>query len=131
MQGQALKALQQRVVQFPGDSCAFIYARFQPNRELPLHLPNPKLIDGQQQKHKCGRADRSEPNRLVVCGKDGKIQRGSGLVPDAVVIACDHAEAIVARTEVVITSLASCPSFLPASIVTFKFVSEKNPARNR
>ena len=47
-----------------------------------------------------GHAEQEKPFGLVKRGKDVELQRGSYLVPNAVVVTRDHAEAIVAWTEI-------------------------------
>src|SRR5258708_466606 len=124
MKHESMQSLQQRIVKFARDTCPLIDARFQPDRELPMQLLNTEPIHTPQQKQKTGRTGRTEPCRLVVSRKDGEIQRGSGLVPDAVVIACSHAEVVTAGTEIAIKGLAPRPRFLPAGIVPLKHVAK-------
>ena len=52
MEHQALKALQQCIVQFPRDACPFVDACFQPYRELMLQLLNAELINPQSNTRK-------------------------------------------------------------------------------
>src|ERR1700691_1328634 len=96
-----------------------------------MQLPNAKLIKQVQQHQQGSRARHTEPDRLIPGRRDTKVQRCAFFVPEAVVIAGDHAEAVVAGTKIIIKSLASSTSILPLLIVTLEFVSKANSAWNR
>src|SRR5579864_115572 len=66
LEHQAVKILQQRVVQFSRNTRAFVHTRFQPDVELPLQLLDTQLVDTPQQCYESDRAQRTEPPGLVV-----------------------------------------------------------------
>ena len=66
------------------------------------------------------RAERAEPIRLVVGRRNRKVQKRAFLVPHAVVVASDDAEAVIARREVRIFYFAVIDNFSPVAILTLQ-----------
>src|SRR5262252_9184752 len=87
-------------------------------------LPYPQPVKGPSNRSHNDRANQKKRARLVPGGRDGKDQIGSFFVPDSVVVACNHAEAVTSRTKVVVKRLAPCSGLLPISIVSFQLVTE-------
>ena len=60
-QQQPVEALQQCVVQLPGDSCPLPHARLEGHVELVMQLPDTQLVTRPQQRHKHSRARTAKP----------------------------------------------------------------------
>src|SRR3981081_876033 len=69
-------------------------------------------------------AENSEPVCLIPGRRYHEVQRGTGVVPDAVVVASDHAKPISSRAKVTIESLAPGSGLLPGCIPAFQFVTK-------
>src|SRR5208282_3958407 len=104
-QQQSVKALQQRIVQIPGNAGPLVDALFQAHVELPRHLSEAESMKRPEQYQKNGQARQPKPSSLVVRRGNGEIQECAGLIPHAAVIAGGHAEAVIARGEVRILPL--------------------------
>src|ERR1700689_1234170 len=91
-----------------------------------MQLPNAKLIKEVQQHQQSSRARHTEPIRLIPGRRDTKVQRCAFFVPEAVVIAGDHAKAVFSRVKVSVESLPPRSRFLPSCISAFHFVTEAN-----
>src|SRR5580693_8730033 len=72
----------------------------------------------QKQESKSSHAQRPEPSRLVVCRQNRKIQRRSGLIPNAIIIGSCYDEEIPARREIVVKRLSSRSGILPLAVVS-------------
>ena len=129
MERQPLKALQKRVMQLPGDSRALGEPFLKLHIQTACYLAHSITIRHPGQTGGCGHAEQDKPFGLVKRGKDVELQRGSYLVPNAVVVTRDHAEAIVAWTEIIIKSLPSGSGFLPACVAAVEHVTKKNLLR--
>src|ERR1700678_903387 len=121
---QPLKALQKRVMQLAGDSCAFRESFLELRIQTISHLSHSITIRHPGQTRGGGHAEKEKPFRLVKRGKDIEVERGSLLVPDVIVVTCDHAEAVVARTEIGIKSLSPGSGFLPNCVAALEFVAK-------
>src|SRR5580700_2470133 len=89
-----------------------------------MQLPNAELIKEVQQHQQSSRARQTEPIRLVPGRRDTKVQRCAFFVPEAVVIAGDHAKAVFPRTKIAVESLTPRSRFLPSRIAPFQFVTK-------
>src|SRR5260370_3948485 len=59
LEHQAVKSLQQRVVQFSRNTCAFVHTRFQPDVDLPLQLLDTQWVETPQQSQESAYAQRT------------------------------------------------------------------------
>src|SRR5271169_3047630 len=110
---QSVKSLQQSIMQIPRDAGPLADALFQTHVELVRHLPEAEPIERPQRYPKNCYAGEAEPIRLVPGWHNAEIQGGACLIPDAVVIARDYAEAVVAGSEIVVEGATTCCSILP------------------
>ena len=99
-QQQTMKALEQRVVELPRNTCALADARLERERERVLHLTHPELVRRPQQCRKQTDAQGTKPVRLVVRRGDGESERVPLVVPHPTVIARGHAKPVVAGRKV-------------------------------
>src|SRR5271165_6360341 len=129
MEHQALKALQQRVVQLAGDAQALIDTAFEVGVERLCDLMKPVAIQPPEQRQNSGHARRPEPTGLIVGRGDGKLQRVAGLVPDTAVVAGHNAEAVVAWSKIGILRLAVVDDFLPVRILALQLIAKMNLLR--
>ena len=83
---QPLHALQQRVVQFAGDTRALIQARLACHAEFALQLPDTELVGRPQQCQKSGRAEGSKGVGLPEGGRDHNGQRHPFFIPYAIAV---------------------------------------------
>src|SRR5580658_9262908 len=95
-----------------------------------MQLPNAKLIKQVQQHQQSSRARHREPIRLIPRRRDTKVQGCAFFVPEAVVIAGDHAKAVFPRTKIAVESLTPRSRFLPSRIAPFQFVTKTHFLRH-
>ena len=119
-----MKALEQRIVQFPSHACPFADARVQCPIELPRQLRDTPSIRHPQQ-HGEGEHRRClEPACLIKRRLDCEFQRGAGLVPDAAVVAAHDAESVRARPQIRVERLSAYPDILPLGITSLELDAE-------
>ena len=70
---------------------------------------------------------RSEPDGLVVRGRDRKIHRSARLVPHGAVSARGHAESVPGRTQIGVESLSAVADVLPLAITTLELYTKDHP----
>src|ERR1700756_4750088 len=63
LEHQSMETLQQSIVQFSRDACAFVDTRFDLHAELPFQLLDAELIKRPQQQNKASHARDTEPDR--------------------------------------------------------------------
>ena len=71
-----------------------------------------------QQCRHSGEANRAEPHRLVVSGRNRKLERGAGVVPHTAVIRRGDAEPVLSWGEIGVKRLSASPHILPVAIVS-------------
>ena len=76
-----MKALEQRVVQLPGNSRALSDARVQGHVELVLHVPHAKLVRPRQERQEQSRERGTKPGGPPPGRRDENRQRRSFIVP--------------------------------------------------
>ena len=111
-------------MKFPRDAGPLADARVECPIELPRQLRDAPLIRRPQQRGEAERHHRLKPTGLVKRRRNREFQRGAGLVPHAVVVARDHAEAIKARTQIRILHLPVVDDLLPVGVLSFEQVTE-------
>ena len=100
-------------MQLAGDALTFSHSFCQPVLQLARDADD---AEAHHPPKKCGRAEdqqRREPPRLIKSGLDDHAQTGPSLVPNAVVVAGDHAKTIVPRRQMGIERLAPGAGILP------------------
>src|ERR1700691_5295198 len=120
MDHQRLKALQQRVVQFPGDARTFIDTRFHARVKSLRDLMEAVPVQPPEHQEEGGCACRLEPSGLIIRRADGKIEGRAGLVPHSAVIAGGDAKAVIAWRKIVIERLPFIANVLPVGIAAFQ-----------
>src|SRR5262249_29260107 len=123
---QAMKALQQRIVELLRDPRALVDTFLQTHVEPVRDLANTVLIQRPQQRQRSESQNGFEPYRLKERGRDREVDERAGFVPDAAVVACDHVKAIRAWRKVGIERLAAIANVLPLAIEAFEHVPEAN-----
>src|SRR5215469_54213 len=122
-QQQALNPLKKRVVQFVRDT----FSLFQSRLETLVHssggLSQSQPIQRPEESCRRHYAQSPEPCRLVQCRCNRKTQRGTCFIPDAIVIACNYVERVVAWLQIRIERLATALRILPFGIVPVQSVS--------
>ena len=73
-------------MQFARDACSLSNARLQGQGELPVQLPDAKLVGRPQQRQKEKAAQHAEPVRIPPGGRDEDGQRHPFFVPYAVAV---------------------------------------------
>src|SRR5262245_58431951 len=71
-----------------------------------------------------GDRQRQEPAGLVIRRRHGKIEMRTGFVPHTAVVARGDAEAVVARTKIVVERLPTSPNVLPIAVLAVEPVAE-------
>jgi hypothetical protein len=79
-------------MELASDTRSFTHPCFDGRVEFSLQLPDAQLIRRPQQRQEGCPAEGAKPIRLVIRRRDGEIQLGGALIPDAVAIGCDHAK---------------------------------------
>src|SRR5262249_8611920 len=120
-------ALQQAVVQVARDAGALGQTLVVERR----YLAQAEAVEHPGEHAGREHANRLKPDGLVQRWSDREIKRRSGLVPNAIVVAGDDAEPVLARRKVVVKSLAAIAGIDPIRIVTFQLVTEANLFRRR
>ena len=125
-----LNGLKESVVDIarnPSAFCqAFVEAGVHNRRDLPTSKPIARHEDGESRTQ----AKQTKPQLLIVGGFDYEVQRRTGFVPHAVVVAGDNVETIMPRRKVAVESLPPCTWFLPAGVTPFQFVAKSDLLRN-
>src|ERR1700736_5125515 len=117
-------------MQFARDPLPLSLALIEATVNLRTYLLQAKEIE-QPQQHDGGCPQcRFEPERLVICGQNNEAPYSRSRTPHAIVVAGDHAEAIVAWTEIIIKCLAPRSGFLPICVVAFKHVPKQGLLRH-
>src|SRR5215470_8742 len=111
-------------MQVSRDSGSLVDAYFQSHIELSAESLKTQLIKSPRQCEKCSHARDTEPICLEPCGYNGERQRCPSLVPDSVVVACDHPKAIRSRWEVSVEGLTPRSRVLPFLVSAFELVAE-------
>src|SRR5580698_5965927 len=94
-----------------------------------FELVQAKLIDGPEQQQERNRTEREKPGSLVPGRSNGEVQKCASLVPHTIVVARDHAKAIVAWPKIGVKCLAPRSRVLPALIATLKPVTKAHLLR--
>ena len=108
------QALQQRVVKVAGDALRSARRSFVEQAQFGRHLPQSQPVQKPHQPSGRQRAESLEPEGLVIRRRDAEIPAGAGLVPDAVVIAGNDAEAVLLRREAAVVGSAPASSRIPS-----------------
>src|SRR5271166_3840111 len=90
LHGDAQEILQQRIVQFLGDTRTFREPFFETEVELARELMQAETINGQNRKHARHNAGKAEPPCLPKSRVDLESDGGFGAVPDAIGVARTH-----------------------------------------
>ena len=94
-QQQTVEALQQRVVQFAGDSGPLPNARVERHVELVMQLADTQLVTRPQQRHKNSRARTAKPRRAPPWGENLQAQSHSVFIPHPAIIRALNAQRVV------------------------------------
>ena len=87
-------------MQFARDACPLSNARLQGQSELPVQLPDAKLVGRPQQRWKNGRAKRAKPQGVPPRGQYTDVKRNPLLVPDSIIIGGLDVKRVVAVVKV-------------------------------
>src|SRR5262249_47280275 len=117
---ETLKTLQQGVVELSRDPRPFVDALLQARIELIGESTDSKLMESEQQRERRDYDHCAKPCRLVVGGRDRKIDDGAGFVPHAAVVGRDDAEPIIAWGQVSIERLPTRASILPVGVTALE-----------
>ena len=83
-------------------------------------LPKTEQIQCSQQSQVGSRAERLEPDGLVICRGYGKFERVAALVPYTAVVAGNHTKPATARRQIAIERLSLIACVLPVAIPAFQ-----------
>ena len=100
-------------MQVPCHARAFCQSLIEANADGSRDLTQPQLMKSPQNGYSEHNAENSEPACLKPGRRNYEVQRGTSLVPDAIVVACDHAKPVSSWTKVTIESLPPGSWLLP------------------
>src|SRR5262245_54247985 len=125
----ALNRLQHGVVDVTRDPGALRQPLVEARRHGPGNLQYSQAIERRCREHEPDGQRREKRSRLKPRRLDAEVQRRSGLVPHASVVAGSNAEAILARTKIVVQRLAAIAGVMPVSVVSFELVAKPHVPR--
>src|ERR1700690_886316 len=96
----------------------------------PLDAANAQPVDAPKQCQKGGQRARTKPPGLEPGGGHAEGQSCAFLVPDAVVVAREHAKAVISRTKIGVERLTPCSWILPFRIATLQLVAKAHFLRS-
>src|SRR5579863_232036 len=92
--------------------------------QLQSHLPNSETVCRINKTYETKQTNHFEPNTLRERRWDRKCKLCPTLIPDSVVVACDHTKAIGSRWQVGVKRLPANSRFLPGRVSSFEPVAE-------
>src|SRR5208282_5823504 len=95
-----------------------------------LDATDAQTVDAPEQCQKSGQRARTKPPGLEPGGGHTEGYSGTFLVPDAVIVARDHAKAVICRRKIGVERLTACSRILPFRVVTFQFVAKAHLLRS-
>src|SRR5882762_8486176 len=111
-------------MQVPCHARAFCQSLIEANADGSRDLMQSQQMKSPQNEN-CGHnAENSEPVCLIPGRRDYEVQCGTGVVPDAIVVACDHAKPVSSWAKVTIESLPPLSWLLPDCVAPFQFVAK-------
>ena len=113
-------------MQFARDTRPLVDALFETNVEPLRQLIKAEPIEAPQKYQERGDAGRAEPSGLIVSGSDSEIQRRTGLIPYAAVIAGNHMELVLPRPKLCVIRLPACADVLPIVINAIEPIAEEH-----
>src|ERR1700753_4050421 len=130
-QRQPKQALQERVVQLPGDAFPLCQPFAKPVLKLARDAGNAAADDPPHQSGSTEYDQSEEPPGLVESGLNTYRQVRTRLVPDPIVVTGDYAKPIVSRGQVGVERLAPRAGILPSGIDPLELVAKQHPLGNR
>src|SRR6266436_1081121 len=119
----ALDGLKKGVVEVPRYASAFgqpfIKARANGSCQLPHSQPTECPDNGGPGND----AQSQKPPGLVPRCRDAEVHGRAYIIPDTVVIACDHTKPICSRTKICVECLPTAPGIYPALVPALQLVS--------
>ena len=94
-QQQTVEALQQRVVQLPGDSCPLPNARLERHVELVMQLQQTQLVTCPEQRQKHSHARGAKPCRAPPRRQDLQAQRHAVFIPYPAIVRALNAQRVI------------------------------------
>ncbi len=113
-------------MQIAGDAQALVYASFHLGVEFPRELMHVQAMCRPERQQDSRHDGPAEPVGLIICRGDGEIERVTGIVPHAAVVAGDHPEAVVARRKIGILHFPLVDDILPITVLPLQLVLEMN-----
>src|SRR6185369_4805326 len=123
---QALKTLQQRVVQFPRDACALVDPHLQGPIELMSKLTHTELIGNEEKAQEGNDAQHAKRDSLVERRGDVPFQHCAFFVPDATVVGSNNAEPISAWAKVGVVRMTRINRHSPIRVLALQFHTNLN-----
>src|SRR5580692_3791150 len=120
----ALDGLKEGVMEVSRHPSAFRQSLIEAGADRSRNLPHAQSVDNAHDEATGDKAESSEPVCLIPRRRDAEVQSGTSLVPDTIVVACDHAKLVSPWAKVIIESLPPCSWLLPDCIAAFQFVAK-------
>ena len=122
--------MQQRVMQLLSDSGALSQALIEAGVDSRGHLPHPEPVKRRHQEGDRCDAQHKKPARLEPGGRNSQIHGCAFFVPNAIVIAGDHMEFVVAGPKLCVVGLTARAYVLPLVIHAIQLVAKENTLGN-
>src|SRR6266481_7329312 len=126
----ALDGLKDRVMKLSRHASAFRHSFIEACAHDPRQPPHSQPIDCPNHEDDGRDIENSKPAGLVPRGCDAEVQGCVCIVPDAVIVARDHAEPVFSWTKVTVESLTPYSWILPGGIVAFQSVAKAHLLRS-
>src|ERR1700678_842832 len=119
-----LDSLEERVVEVPRHASALCQSLIKTGADGSRNLQHTQAVDNPYDEDTGDKAENSEPVRLIPGRGDAEVEDRACIVPDAIVIACDHAKPVSPWAKVIVERLTPCSWLLPGSVAALQSVAE-------
>src|SRR5260370_21366468 len=113
-------------MEIPRHPRAFCQALIEAGADGSRNLQHTQSVDNPHDEDTRNKAENSEPVRLVPGRRNAEDQGGTGVVPDVIVIACNHFETVLPGSQIVIKSLPASACILPIDIAPFELIAKSH-----
>src|SRR5271154_6565623 len=113
-------------MQFLSDAGALCHAFLEAGVDSGGDLADAEAVECRSQGNTAGEQKQAKPGGLEPGGRNPEVERGAGLVPNAIVVTGDGAETILAGTELGVVSLPARARILPSLVDTRELVSKQH-----